>query len=261
MPPLVVGIKWCISSPSLYLGRFCLLHAIQVMELLNLDQLPDRAAAARLQLWRFRESVTFQRFKTSFELINKRTESQFPVIAAVLKYEHRLSLVKYTADIFAWQALLFKYLKSGSVNRQEAAETTNAYFIDNMVPQEEQQHAFEVLDRFCVAFNATITQPDPLIECAPNIFVFRGEVDLQQARGETVAGLSNSMTRHTALSFSLPNRNKKSSENFNSITGKWGMVEEFVDPRGLCTIAILNFLQVCPATFLQPLWSLYHETL
>ena len=215
------------------------------MELTDLEQLSDRAAAARLQLWRFRESVTFQRFKTSFELINKRAESQFPVIAAVLKYEHRLSLVKYTADILAWQALLFKYLKSGSISRDEAAKITNSDFIENLIPPEEQQHAFEVLDRFCIAFNATITQPDPLIECAPNIFVFRGEVDLHQARGETVAGLSSSMTRDTTLPFSLPNRNKKSVENFNSKTGKWGMVEEFIDPRGLCTISILNFLQVC----------------
>lgn len=220
------------NAMELYLTR-------KVMELV----LPcDPAAAARTKLWRFRKRVTFERFKACFELINSRADSHYPVISAVLKYESRLSLVKYAADIIVWQAVLFKYLKSGSITREEASLITNKQFIEQYVPSADQRHAFAKLENYCVAFNATITQPDPLFECAPNIFAHHGKVDLYQDKGVGMDVVGSDMNLQTSIAFSLPNRQKKRVEQL--VDGKWTIGDEFVDPRGLCTISILDFLQV-----------------
>ena len=208
----------------------------------------DPTAAARLRLWRFRERVTFDRFKLSFELINKRDGAHFPVISAILGHEPKLSLAKYAADILAWQAVLFKHLKSGSVAREDANLITNQQFIEQFVPAADQRHALAVLEKYCIAFNATITQPNPLIECAPNIFSDDGNVDLYQATGTSADEAGSDMNLQTSIAFSLPNRQKKRVEQQKD--GDWTVGDEFVDPRGLCTISILDFLQVSgrPAT-------------
>jgi hypothetical protein len=79
---------------------------------------------------------------------------------------------------------------------------------------------------------ATITQPGNLRECADNIFVNRttGEVDLACTKGEQPA---MRMSPTAPLAFSMPNSLKDGNE--------------FVDPRSLCTLFILDRLKVCPS--------------
>lgn len=177
-------------------------------------------------LWRFHERVTFEEFSRLF-LINKANSLEFPIIDVVLKNESQLPLIKFATDILAWHAVIFKVLKPGSVTREQAGSITNEELISRFESEEERCEASAVLDRFCVAFNSTITLPGNLKGCAPNIYVSStGEIDL----GAFQSSIRTVMNRAAPIAFSIPN------------SLQIGL--EFVDPRGLCTIFILDSLRV-----------------
>jgi hypothetical protein len=189
-----------------------------------------------MTLWRYREVITFREFKRSF-CINTTYEREYPVIAAVLKYEKYLHLIKYAADILAWHQILFKAIKPGTISREDASAIRNQDIV-NMLPKEDQPAALNLLTRFCVAFNATITLSGNLRECSENIFINKttGEVDLisQSSRDTNVD--ERKMSPNTPIAFSLPNSLKDKNE--------------FVDPRSLCTLFILDRLKVNYALFI-----------
>lgn len=207
------------------------LLSFPVNQVFELSLPADLARAARIQLWRYRESVTFDRFSSSFSLLGRK-RSLYPVITAVLKLEPKLSVIKYVADVFAWQALLFKYLKPGNVTRDEAVGISHAAFIQTFVPPEEREQAHQVMQKFCAAFNATIHMfPGvPLCECADNIFAPEGRSAVHMHPGESVA-------------FALPNRSKRRVEMMGK-GGRWITADEFMEPRNLCSVFILEQLQV-----------------
>ena len=127
------------------------------------------AAAARAQLWRHREISIFEKFERRF--VNKASNAkEFPVIAALLKHERNLHLIKYAADILEWQATVFRVFRPGSITRAEAAMKTNADVIYGSPEGEHRNQAKDALARFCKAFNATIVLPGYLRECAKNTF-------------------------------------------------------------------------------------------
>jgi hypothetical protein len=169
--------------------------------------------------------ITFGEFCRSFRIRNQN-ETEYPVIAAVLKYEVSLPLIKYASDILAWHAIIFKVFKPGSISRNEAGELTNQDVIDKL-PIEERSFATSVLYKYCEAFNETITQPGNLRECADNIFLHNGDIDLACTAGSEPA---KKMSLDTPLAFSIPNSLKDGNE--------------FVDPRSLCTLFILDRLKV-----------------
>jgi hypothetical protein len=115
----------------------------------------DEAIAAKLLLWRSREIVTLTNFFRTFK-IKKSNESKYPVIAAVVKHEESLPLIKYAKDILAWHAVLFKVVKPGTITREDAGIIRNRDVIARL-PPEEQEQGKSVLNKFCIAFNATIT--------------------------------------------------------------------------------------------------------
>lgn len=200
---------------------------------MELSAPPNPAARKRLQLWRYREDISFDQFFQAFERLGRR-RAMFPVTSAVLGQEPRLSLIKYTADILEWQGLLLQHLKPSSLDRSEALGITNEDFVENIVPEKDRAYAREVLRKYCVAFNRTFHcfPGEPLYECAANIFSPEGNPEswIEMAPGESVA-------------FALPNRKKKADEGF-SINGRFVMQDVFVEPRNLCSIFILDKLQV-----------------
>lgn len=179
-------------------------------------------------LWRVREVVTFPEFVRSFRLLASN-EKEYPVLAAVLQYENSLPLVKLATHILAWHAILFRVFQPGSLSRAEASALTNKDAIA-LLPEDERARAETVMHNFCDAFNAVITQPGNLRECAENVFIDKatGKVDLDLTRGAT--GAFKCMGPDTSLSFSLPSALKDGNE--------------FVDPRALCTLFILDKLKV-----------------
>jgi hypothetical protein len=64
--------------------------------------LRDTAAPQRAQLWRYREVATFERFERMFNNQSENAKS-YPVLAAILKHERNLHLIKFAADVLEWQ--------------------------------------------------------------------------------------------------------------------------------------------------------------
>ncbi|CAK9251647.1 unnamed protein product [Sphagnum jensenii] len=81
-----------------------------------------------LTLWRYREVITLNEFERFFR-IRSRNEKDYPIIAAVLKHEKHLPLIKYAADILAWHNVLFKTLQETVV---EALLSTGEIKSDTM---------------------------------------------------------------------------------------------------------------------------------
>jgi hypothetical protein len=198
----------------------------QIMEI-GLPQEPG--TAARMNLWRSRESISFTSFERAFNL-RASNRTSYPVIATVLKYVDSLPLIRYGADILAWQAIVFRVMKADSITRDEASKISNGDIIAKL-PESERANATQVLQKYCIAFNATIAIGSSkdnraiLRECAENIFISRetGAVDL------SCAGLNDSMSPDTSIAFTLPSTLKERNE--------------FLDPRALCTVFILSTIQ------------------
>lgn len=178
----------------------------------------DSAVGVRAILWRYREQTTFEKFSADFERLGRSSDIMYPVLSTVLKNESKLGLIKYAADVLAWQSLLFKHLKSGAITRDEAAAISNRQFVEEHVPVGERAAARAALTNYIVAFNATFHSfnGEPLCECTVNIFSQQGLV----------------MTEDLSVAFSLPNRTKKPNL-------------EFMESRNLCSGFILEQLQVC----------------
>jgi len=121
------------------------------------------AARMRFQLFRPRDAISYQHFKQYF-IMHSREVAKLPVLRSVLKHEQTLPLIKYVADILAWQVIVFKVIKPGSVSREVAGRMINKDIIfgndfTQGLPVEERQQAEITLSNFCRAFNATITLP------------------------------------------------------------------------------------------------------
>ena len=216
-----------------------------------------------MQLWRYRDKATYTEFVRSFYL-QSQNEKKYPIISCVLKNEQKLSYIKYAADVLAWHAILFKVYKPGSITRQDAAVITNTQAIE-LLPVDEQEQAKVTLVGYCTAFNQVLTLPGNLRECASNIFIDKntGEVDLlgysddntttdsttamqvddegpaetrNEGRligeeGRKIGHEGRKMGPDTPIVYSLPSSLKQNNE--------------FLDPRSLCTIFILEQLEVC----------------
>lgn len=211
------------------------------VQVLESDIPEDPLQYTTASLWRVRQVVTFNEFCRCFRLVSAN-EKSFPVLAAILQYEKSLSLVKLATHILAWHALLFKVFQPGSLTRSDASALTNKDVIA-LLPENERNHAELVMNNFCDAFNAVITQPGNLRECAENVFIdtSTGQIDLDMTRG--ASGSFKSMGPDASLSFSLPSSLKDGNE--------------FVDPRALCTLFILDKLKVKTTYYLYSLNILF----
>ena len=248
------------------------------------------AAAARAQLWRHREIAIFEKFERRF--INKASNAkEFPVIAALLKHERSLHLIKYAADILEWQATVFRVFRPGSITRAEAASMTNADVIGGIPEGEQRNQAKDALARFCKAFNATIVLPGYLRECAKNTFRHptypeKDDGPAHEPAAASAAAASPTRTASSSKSSSDPVQMVVSNSNvpvpdlsWNFESGvlmrpaEWdgvpqGMTENsplcfslpstlqdgngvFVDPRSLCTTFILGKLRDMQATVVE----------
>lgn len=72
-------------------------------------------------LYRLSEPVTLEGFHACFNLDSFNARS-FPLLAAFLREEPRLSLIKYTADVLEWHALLFDVFKAEPISREEVRD-------------------------------------------------------------------------------------------------------------------------------------------
>ena len=217
-----------------------------------------------MQLWRYRDKATYTEFVRSFYL-QSQNEKKYPIISCVLKNEQKLSYIKYAADILAWHAILFKVYKPGSITRQDAAVITNIQVIE-LLPVDEQEQARATLTGYCTAFNQVLTLPGNLRECASNIFIDKntGEVDLLGYSGDS------STTTDTTTAMQVDDEGPDETRNEGRLIGQEGRKighegrkmgpdtpivyslpsslkqnNEFLDPRSLCTIFILEQLEVC----------------
>ena len=79
---------------------------------------PLRFNLLRACLWRTREAATMASFQRWFSLVPDNAQS-YPLLAAVLKHETELPVIKHIGDILAWHSVLFSVLKPGSITRDE----------------------------------------------------------------------------------------------------------------------------------------------
>lgn len=185
-----------------------------------------------MTLLRPREVITLHRFQIYFGL-RSSDHARFPILSSVLKHVKGLALIAYIADILAWQRIVFKALRPGSVSRDGAREIRNIDVIEGngMLPGlavGEREKAHTVLEKYCTAFNETISLPGYLRECADNIFLAPdGSVDLMCSQGRSPP---IGMSPQASVMFALPNTLKSGND--------------FLDPRNLCTVFILEQLQV-----------------
>lgn len=176
------------------------------------------------------------------------------MISAVLKNLDSLPLIKYAVDILEWHSILFGIFKPGSLSRADANSISNAQVITQL-PLDDRENAKKVLFKYCVAFNSTLTLPGNLRECADNIFIDKrtGNVDLLSGQEVTSSADKSGfelfsklpergMLPSTSIAFSLPNSLKDGNE--------------FVDPRSLCTLFIIERLQHLQETIVDVLLTI-----
>lgn len=188
------------------------------------------------RLLRYREPVNFSEFTFHFGLQSENTRA-YPLLAAILKAEEKLSLIRHISDVLGWHAVLFKALKPGSVARADALNMTNVDVVMRL-PPEERPVAYEALEKYCVAFNRTLKLVPFLFECNANPFLSsNGEVDLSGSQRSD--GRGDHMSSQTSIKFSLP----------SIISGEQ-------DATGLCTIQIINALMQTHNEVLEGLMSL-----
>jgi hypothetical protein len=69
-------------------------------------------------LWRLSEPATLASFQSSFNVV-ARNASSYPLLAALLKMNKRLSLIKHMVDVLEWHSLLFGILNKAPISREE----------------------------------------------------------------------------------------------------------------------------------------------
>lgn len=182
------------------------------------------------RLWRYRDGSSFDHFKQTFEGM-KELQKQYPLIAAFLKEEERLPIIKYMTDVLAWHTVLFEALGSSRITREDAAIIKNSDVI-NMLPENKRRDAEEIMLAFCEGFNKAFPLIDNLYECQANPYLTKdGKVDLSGTKSSETP-----MSPDSPVCFSLPS-----------------MIQGETDAPGLCTIQLLNLMQ---NSFTQVLSSL-----
>lgn len=220
---LVREVAGSLSGLSQYTAiRKCLGEAEAAIYLHRENEL-SMSKLLKYRLLRYREPVNFEAFNFHFSL-NREHANSYPLLAAILKAEEKLSLLGYLTDILAWHRVLFNILKPGSVERGDALYISNADVIAR-IPEAEREAASMLLNNYCVAFNRTLKLVPFLFECNANPFLAsNGEVDLSGSqRGD---GTGEKMSPGTSVKFSLPS-----------------IVSGEQDATGLCSIQIINALQ------------------
>jgi hypothetical protein len=161
----------------------------------------DSLQAAMGDIWRFHDCVSFDGFCQLFRMNPENGES-FPILAAVIENEFILPKIKFIVDILAWQAVVFKVCKSGSLTRDEANCLTNMDIVQRL-PEVDRSDAIRVLRAFCFAFNESIVLPGNLLACAENLF----KTDEVRPKPDLSGGSSKSPSPWTrTLLFLLPFR-------------------------------------------------------
>lgn len=105
-------------------------HYLQVMEIAPHS---NTVQAALGSLWRFHDNISFEGFAQQFRM-NSDNAKLYPILSAVLENEAMLPKIKHIVDILAWQAVVFKVYKSGSISRDEASNLTNRSIIERLPP-------------------------------------------------------------------------------------------------------------------------------
>jgi hypothetical protein len=78
----------------------------------------ERFENLRAAVWRTREASSIEGFKRWFNMLPGNAR-QYPLLAAVIKHEKDLPLIKHIGAILAWHTVLFSVLKPGSISRDE----------------------------------------------------------------------------------------------------------------------------------------------
>jgi hypothetical protein len=133
------------------------------------DQLTATSAKVELDggvvswLWMPAPDCSHALFVREFQLAANNSR-RFPTLAALLRHEARLPLIRHIADVLRWHAVLFEALGGTGLRRDEATALTNAELVDRL-PEDAQPAAREALTAFCDGFNAAFPLVERLYEC------------------------------------------------------------------------------------------------
>ena len=169
-------------------------------------------------LWRFREPVSFDHFKTFWRLQAPDIKNKYSLLRTLLQEEEKLPSIRGVSDVLAWHSILFEIIPHMSITRVDSIEMKNKDVIAKL-PVDRQKHALEIFQRFAKIFNLVLPTIELLFECNKNPFIKDGAINL---------GEPAEMSLDTPVAFSLP----------SMVTGTDG--GDFIN--GMCTIRILEIL-------------------
>ena len=185
------------------------------------------------RLFRARKPVTFMTFQNSFYA--QGMHGRYRLLTALLREETRLEKTKYIINILEWHALLFEFLSSRILTRDDARDISNLQVVES-IDEARRLQALQVLDGFCTAFNRSFHLVELIYECQRNPFLTPGQ-GINLAPGSATPVL---MSRETSIVFSVPSMSP---------------VRDNVDAPGLCTIRLLDVLQGIHNDFLPALMA------
>ena len=171
-------------------------------------------------LWRLREPVSYEHFNRFCELNSTLIEEKHSLLKQFLKSEKLLQSLQGIADILAWHRILFEIFPHMSISRTDALEKSNKQVIE-LLPEDRQPYAREILQRFCRTFNTVFPSIELLYECNANPFI-------NAKTGRVDFGDGTEMDENTSVAFSLP----------SIVTGS--DQGDFIN--GVCTIRLLDLL-------------------
>ena len=165
----------------------------------------------RPSLRRYALPVSFEHFAAAFAL-RAQTARAHPLLAAVLKHEPRLAIVRHLPAVLAWHAVLFERFSDGTLTRDAANALTHGDVLDEAPARVGAAKAARwerAFAAFRAAWNAAFPLVEHLKECQENPF--------KAVR----------MDRGLPVAFSLPQYFEGQEQS----------------AQGLCTVALANMLE------------------
>ena len=156
-------------------------------------------------VWVHTTPVSMEVFSAAFSKIEDR-QQRYPLLSGFLEQEGRLQHVKHIIPILEWHRILFQIFPNGEISREEASNITNEDAIKRL-PAAEQPAAWDVLRRFCDAFNASFHLTFHNYNgCVENPFLIPGslKIDLGCTFNSANPQPPESMSPSISICFSFP---------------------------------------------------------
>ena len=171
------------------------------------------------ELWSYAACPSMDHFQMAMSG-DHVTDARYPILPDFIAQEQNLQLVQHIVPILEWHRVLFTVFQNNEITREQAREITNKEAVNRLPTQEQRVRAAEILDEYCVAFNASFHLVVNLYQCQENPFL---------TEDKKVALNGNKtfspMTPETVVAFSIPSMSP--GEN---------------DATGLCTVQLLHRL-------------------